>query len=239
MRRDIMTGMFDELDGVPWASFEHAYGSAAEVPELLRGMVSADEDEREIALDGFFMAVHHQGDVYDCTRAAIPFLLEIVDAGGVPGRGGVLELLGSIGDSGDAPATAAVVAATPVFLGLLGDPDPEVRGGALRALAVCGARSSEIVPTLRRLLADEPDAGVRRAAVEVAAELATDGGPTEILDGTGDPGSRLAALTARGPERLGARGRADGPARARADRRAGRRRRARPGRGTSGPRRRH
>lgn len=97
--------MFDELDAVPWASMEHAYGPAEEVPELLRGLISADEDEREIALDGFYGAVHHQGDVYDCTRAAIPFLLEIVADGGVPGRDGALELLGSIGSSGDAAAT--------------------------------------------------------------------------------------------------------------------------------------
>ncbi|MBE1537393.1 HEAT repeat domain-containing protein [Actinomadura algeriensis] len=189
--------MFDELDAVPWASMEHAYGPAEEVPELLRGLISADEDEREIALDGFYGAVHHQGDVYDCTRAAIPFLLEIVADGGVPGRDGALELLGSIGSSGDAAATAAVTAAAPVFLGLLGDPDPGVRGGALRALAACGARSSEIVPALRLRLPDEPDPDVRRAIVEVGDGLGGDGGwPADIVDGPYDPGTRLTALAA-------------------------------------------
>ncbi|WP_218040379.1 HEAT repeat domain-containing protein [Actinomadura sp. WMMB 499] len=134
--------------------------------------------------------------MYDCTRAAVPFLLEIA-AGDAPGRDGVLELLGSIGGSGDAPATAAVAAATPVFLGLIADPDAGVREGALRALAACGSRSAEIVPALRRRLADEPDADVRRTIVEVRAGLGEDPRRLhEIVDGAGDPGTRLAALAA-------------------------------------------
>ncbi|MFD0852175.1 hypothetical protein ACFQ07_08080 [Actinomadura adrarensis] len=70
--------MFAGIDEIDWASMRHAYGTAEDVPALLRGLASADPAEREIALDGFQGAVHHQGDVYDCTLACIPFLFELI-----------------------------------------------------------------------------------------------------------------------------------------------------------------
>ncbi len=48
------------IDEVDWASMEHAYGPADDVPGLLRGLASADPAERERALDGMYGAVHHQ-----------------------------------------------------------------------------------------------------------------------------------------------------------------------------------
>ena len=67
------------------------------MPALLRALVSDDAEAREYALDGMYGSVHHQGDVYDCTVAAIPFLLEAAAMPLLPGRGGVLELLATIG----------------------------------------------------------------------------------------------------------------------------------------------
>lgn len=98
--------MFRGIDEVDWASMEHAYGSAADVPELLRGLASRHPHEREAALDGMYGAVHHQGDVYDSTLACIPFLFGLLRHPGLPDRGGVVELLASIGggDVDDAPA---------------------------------------------------------------------------------------------------------------------------------------
>ncbi|MFD7684288.1 HEAT repeat domain-containing protein, partial [Streptomyces sp. NPDC060187] len=98
--------MFRGIDEVDWASMEHAYGSAADVPELLRGLASRHPHEREAALDGMYGAVHHQGDVYDSTLACIPFLFGLVRHTGLPDRGGIVELLASIGggDVDDAPA---------------------------------------------------------------------------------------------------------------------------------------
>src|SRR5262245_11413745 len=65
--------MFAGLDDVDWASMHHAYGPATDLPDLLRGLLAGDAQAREIALDGLSGAVHHQGDVYDCTIACIPF----------------------------------------------------------------------------------------------------------------------------------------------------------------------
>ncbi|MET7385971.1 HEAT repeat domain-containing protein [Streptomyces sp. NPDC005529] len=98
--------MFRGIDEVDWASMEHAYGSAADVPELLRSLASRDPHEREAALDGMYGAVHHQGDVYDSTLACVPFLFGLVRDTGLPDRGGIVELLASIGggDIDDGPA---------------------------------------------------------------------------------------------------------------------------------------
>ncbi|MFF2361458.1 HEAT repeat domain-containing protein [Streptomyces sp. NPDC058122] len=97
--------MFRGIDEVDWASMQHAYGSAADVPELLRGLASPLPRERETALDGMYGAVHHQGDVYDSTLASIPFLLTLAGHTELPDRGGIVELLSSIGgsDDGDTP----------------------------------------------------------------------------------------------------------------------------------------
>lgn len=134
--------MFTGIDEVDWASLRHAYGSAEDVPGLLRGLASADPAERETALDGMYGAVHHQGDVYDSTLACLPFLLALVASEAVPERGGIVELLVSIGQEGEervgddtrAMARAAVRAGAEVFVRLTRDPDPEVRRAAAGAL---------------------------------------------------------------------------------------------------------
>lgn len=70
--------MFTGIDEVDWASLRHAYGSAEDVPALLRALASADRAEREVALDGMYGSVHHQGNVYDSTFACVPFLFGCV-----------------------------------------------------------------------------------------------------------------------------------------------------------------
>ncbi|MET9657768.1 PBS lyase, partial [Streptomyces sp. NPDC006510] len=132
--------MFAGIDEVDWASMEHAYGPAGDVPAMLRGLASADPAEREASLDGMYGAVHHQGDVYACTLASIPFLFELVVDPGIQDRGSIVELLTSIGgidldeDEIDedeiegaanyAMAATAVTAGAGVFFELMADEDP-------------------------------------------------------------------------------------------------------------------
>ncbi|MER5386083.1 hypothetical protein ABT040_38540 [Streptomyces sp. NPDC002688] len=53
--------MFDGLHDIDWASMEHAYGSAEEVPALLWALRSPDAGERHRALDRYYGAVHRPG----------------------------------------------------------------------------------------------------------------------------------------------------------------------------------
>ncbi|MFD1325768.1 HEAT repeat domain-containing protein, partial [Micromonospora sonneratiae] len=203
MTDDLFTG----LDKIRWSRLRHAYGSAAEVPDLLRGLVDPDPAVREVALDGMYGAVHHQGDVYPCTIAAIPFLLRIAQHPGSPGRAAVVQLLASIGSAEDPTeltghhrrANQAVAEAYPLWVTLLEDPDPEVRAAATAVLPACPQQAPATVTRLLDRLSDEDedDPTVRAAIVRVAAELARLAGDTtavrERLTGmlSTDPDPRL------------------------------------------------
>ncbi len=91
--------LFTGLDETDWAIMRHAYGSAADVPALLRGLIDPNPSVRECALDSMYGAVHHGGDVYPCTVAMIPFLLRIANRPDMPGRPDVIRLLASIGSA--------------------------------------------------------------------------------------------------------------------------------------------
>ncbi|MFD9241573.1 PBS lyase [Streptomyces sp. NPDC059556] len=217
--------MLTGIEEVDWASLGHAYGPADDVPELLRGLASADPAERETALDGMYGAVHHQGDVYDSTLACIPFLLELVADPAVQDRGCIVELLTSIGgieldddeeldelDPDDeefipaanyAMAAAAIAAGADVFLGLVSDPDPEVRLAAPCALASLHPEPARVLTLLRERLTVERDTEVRLALVAAVGRIALRHAAlrTETVDWLGwlaraaqDPGLRLAAL---------------------------------------------
>lgn len=202
--------MFAGIDEVDWASMEHAYGPADDVPGLLQGLASADPAEREGALDGMYGAVHHQGDVYACTLACIPFLFELVADPAVPDRGGIVELLTSIGgidlDEDDedeidedeiegaanyAMAAAAVTAGAGVFFALMADDDPGVRVSAPLALATLHGHPARVLALLRERLAIEQDEEVRLAVVEAAGRVALRHRP--LTDQIADWLSRLAA----------------------------------------------
>ena len=67
--------MFENLNTIPWGSYEHAYGSADDLPELLRAIASGDDDGSDL-----FGNIYHQGTVYSATSVAVPFLAEIIAA---------------------------------------------------------------------------------------------------------------------------------------------------------------
>ncbi|MFE6492220.1 HEAT repeat domain-containing protein [Streptomyces sp. NPDC057748] len=183
--------MFAGIDEVDWTSMEHAYGPAGDVPAMLRGLASTDPAEREAALDGMYGAVHHQGDVYACTLASIPFLFELVVDPGIPDRGSIVELLTSIGgidlDEDDeaeidedeiegaanyAMAATAVTAGAGVFFELMADEDPGVRLSTPLALAALHGHPDRVLALLRERLPIEPDEEVRLALVEAAGRVA-------------------------------------------------------------------
>ncbi|MFJ9893428.1 HEAT repeat domain-containing protein [Streptomyces sp. NPDC091280] len=194
--------MFTGIDEVDWASLRHAYGSAADVPELLRGLAAEDPAVRAGALDGMYGAVHHQGRVYDATLACVPFLLALAAREEVAERGGLLELLISVGRDGG-PGEAAVRAGAEVFAALVGDQDRDVRRAAAEAAVLFLGPPARVSRLLRQRIAVERDDRVLLALTE-GLGLFVRWHPdhsTEALDllltlGTPpyDPGLRLAAL---------------------------------------------
>ncbi|GGX01659.1 HEAT repeat domain-containing protein [Streptomyces lomondensis] len=216
--------MFRGIDEVDWASLRHAYGSAEDVPGLLRGLASADPAERETALDGMYGAVHHQGDVYDSTLACVPFLLALAVREEVRDRAGVVELLVSIGDidgaSGALAARAreAVRAGAEVFVRLAGDADAGVRRAAAGAVVRFLDRPERVLALVRERIGVERDDRVLIALAEGLGAFTQRYRPAgdphaaeavrllaELSGPPYGPGLRLAALgqlAACAPERL-------------------------------------
>ncbi|MEU6551587.1 HEAT repeat domain-containing protein [Streptomyces sp. NPDC046915] len=155
--------MFTGIDDVDWASLRHAYGSAEDVPGLLRGLASADRDEREGALDGMYGSVHHQGNVYDSTLACVPFLFALAGRAEVADRGGIVELLVSIGTEGEGDA---VRSGAEVFVSLAADPDPWVRRAAPAALVRFLDDPARVLGLLRDRIMVERDDRVLLALTE-------------------------------------------------------------------------
>ena len=71
--------MFEKLDQIDWTSLEHAYGSAEDVPQLIRDLASDDASVRDEAFYTAYGHIFHQGTRYQATAPAVPFLLEILD----------------------------------------------------------------------------------------------------------------------------------------------------------------
>jgi hypothetical protein len=90
--------MFGRLDSVPWKELTHAYGSAEDVPGLLRALRTASPDLRgeNSPLWKLFGNIWHQGTVYEATAYAVPFLIELAADPLTPDRAGILNLLAEI-----------------------------------------------------------------------------------------------------------------------------------------------
>jgi len=145
--------MIDDLESIDWASMGHAYGPAGEVPQWLRDMTSPDPELRDQAFSSFYSAAHHQGDVYPCTMASLPFLFAMADDPATPDRASVVALMTSIGreaveredpgstrfgpDGQESTAcedTAALMRERgEAFIGYASDADPGVRRARSRA----------------------------------------------------------------------------------------------------------
>lgn len=194
--------MFTGIDEVDWASLRHAYGSAEDVPGLLRGLASTDPVERASALDGMYGAVHHEGLVYDSTLACVPFLFALATDEEIAERGELVELLVSIG-RGHGSAEAVLVAGAEGFVPLADDRDPGVRRAAAEGLVRFLGQPARVLGLLRQRITAERDDRVLLALVE-SLGLFVRRHPAHAAEALDtllalavppyDPGLRLAAL---------------------------------------------
>jgi len=81
-----------------WASLEHAYGSAADIPALLRSAETAQAPKRydEEPWYSLWSALCHQEDVYSASYAALPELVRIAASRDAGPRAECLHLAGCI-----------------------------------------------------------------------------------------------------------------------------------------------
>ncbi|WP_189263422.1 hypothetical protein [Streptomyces fuscichromogenes] len=192
-----------DLDHVDWSGFGHAYGSAEDVPALLRDLASPVEETAAEAEQELWSSIVHQGTVYSATAPAVPFLARLV-AGGVR-RSALVGMLGVIAGSADerglpVPGAArdAVVAQLGLLLPLLADSDREVRRTTVWAVAQCGsAAGPDARAALRARWAAESDPALRADVLTACALLDPDAAGelcSAVLAGDGPAPVRVAAL---------------------------------------------
>jgi hypothetical protein len=90
--QDLLSG----LEALDWHSLQHGYGPADDVPNLLRMLLAGDQEVRQDAYQDLCNKLCHQGDIYQATGYAVPFLLRMVQAQDVPDKAGLLALLHGI-----------------------------------------------------------------------------------------------------------------------------------------------
>ncbi len=67
------------LDSPKWSQLSHAYGSASDIPDLLRQLetMPSSEGEKEPWFS-IWSSLAHQGDVYSASFAAVPHVVRIL-----------------------------------------------------------------------------------------------------------------------------------------------------------------
>jgi hypothetical protein len=98
------TAALSGLCKIDWSSANHAYGPATDIPALLRALISENADHRDFACQLLFQTIWHQGDVFEATRLAVPFLYNLLQSEGPQDKNLIAYLLATIAD-GHPPIT--------------------------------------------------------------------------------------------------------------------------------------
>jgi hypothetical protein len=86
------------LATVDWSAVNDCYGPATDVPALLRALVSDNPEHREFACLLLCSTLWHQGDVFEATPLAVPFLYNLLEAEGPYDKELVACVLSNIAD---------------------------------------------------------------------------------------------------------------------------------------------
>lgn len=159
--------MLENLDTIDWRNLHHAYGPANDVPDLIRALVSNDEEERQSAIFELYGNIWHQDTVYEATAYAVPFLIELLESERAQDKDEILGLLAALANGSSSPALYqkqahdAVARGVKVYVTLLDHDDPEVRIGVLYMLSSLPECASEVLPILKGCLEFEQNRQVR------------------------------------------------------------------------------
>lgn len=192
--------MLEKLDQIHWKSLIHAYGSAKDVPELIRDLTSFEENLRENAWHSLYSNIWHQGTICEAAARAVPFLLELLEYESVPDRHLILNYLFylangltyfeqfdfdefdfdddddetfQINDKVDwiKETRLAVRTGIPTYVKLLNHVDPMIRSSAAFLLGKIGEQTEEVYQQLRDLLQNEPDHMVKASVLLSLGDL--------------------------------------------------------------------
>ncbi|MFE9881506.1 HEAT repeat domain-containing protein [Streptomyces sp. NPDC005784] len=201
------------LEAVDWTALSHAYGTAEDVPAMLRDLHRPTK--AAAAADDLLTHVHHQGGgVYSCAPAALPHIIAAAADPAVDAdvRGELLYLVGSLADSGNTAQPRFVTPGWPAawdraitdLLPLLDDPVAANRMAVADALAEAHHRADEVIAALRARWEEEREPQARLQLIDSAGSLTAHAGEQrsaslhwlrELMDGA-EPSVRLVAVQA-------------------------------------------
>ncbi|MFJ8210363.1 HEAT repeat domain-containing protein [Streptomyces sp. NPDC096033] len=162
--------MWVGLDEVDWAGLRHNYGSAEDVPDLLRRCAGPDPIDAEDAAYNLLNLLFHQGGwICSAASAALPFLLRLASTPEVKCRRTVMKLVARLASEAqqvreqflDPSWRPAWERALPEVLVLLEDPEPWIRRNAAGVVGDCGSSGELILPSLLRRWQAEDDPATR------------------------------------------------------------------------------
>jgi hypothetical protein len=80
-----------DITAIDWSSLRHAYGSAADMPDVWRAFL----EQREERGGGLLHTISHQGTVYSATPVLTPHVIAVAKSAH-PARAAALDVLGAI-----------------------------------------------------------------------------------------------------------------------------------------------
>ena len=193
--------MLEHLSTINWSELSHAYGSAEDVPQLLLGLASPDEQIRQAALGTLYTNIYHQGTIYQASAYAVPFLIELAQYPELADREEFLILLAHLAQGNTyhrqhwqmyseqrrqntAVLTQleegifwvertyeAVEASLPLYWSFLDDQDIRVRMAALLVLGALTRVADEILPLLCERFEADLDERVQASLVLAMGDL--------------------------------------------------------------------
>ncbi|QUN17056.1 hypothetical protein [Nocardia seriolae] len=75
---------FNSLDDVGWGQLSHAYGSAEDIPDLLRELLEDHWNWNRLLNELFFSYLIHQGTCYSASAPALSFAAQLTEPGTLP-----------------------------------------------------------------------------------------------------------------------------------------------------------
>ncbi|MEL6308363.1 MAG: hypothetical protein AAFQ52_09485, partial [Chloroflexota bacterium] len=164
--------LFRGLDAIDWDNLTHAYGSAKDIPQLLRDLVSDDDEVSKQASYDSFGNIWHQGTIYEATTYAVPFLIKIVHQTQSLQRPHILMLLGEIATGyGQDKAIEAVRDGILIYLELLTDEDTVVRGEVGGLLSKLPLDVAQSIHPLENAIREEVVVSTKVSLIDSLAQL--------------------------------------------------------------------
>ncbi|MEU9135223.1 HEAT repeat domain-containing protein [Streptomyces sp. NPDC048404] len=173
------------IESVDWTALRHAYGTAEDVPAMLRDL-RRPETAAEAA-DTLLTHVHHQGGgVYSSAPAVLSHVIAAAADPAVAAdvRGELLHLVRSLAHSGNTAQPRFVTSGWPEawdlavtdLLPLLDDPAAEHRTAVARCLAEAHRRADEVIAALRARQHVESTPRTRLQLIDSVGSLAAHAG---------------------------------------------------------------